>query len=129
MIKLQNGKFYLENGFSKFGTLLLLRDEVKLAKEYNLSIQVGRTVLSFELGTKEVLILPEPEKVQFQINVTKNEEEEAANQNNISIRKMSNDSHESNFNASPNYKSSLNEISDLGEEKSKLLERKKLDIN
>jgi len=117
MIKLQNGKFYLENGFSKFGTLLLLRNEVKLAKEYNLSIQVGRTVLSFELGTKEVLILPEPEKVQFQINVTKNEEEEAANQNNISIRKMSNDSHESNFNASPNYKSSLNEISDLGEEK------------
>jgi len=60
MIKLQNGKFYLENGFSKFGTLLLLRDEINLAKEYNLSIQVGRTVLSFELGTKEIFVLPEP---------------------------------------------------------------------
>lgn len=61
MIKLTKGKFLLENGFSKFGTLLLLRDEVPLHKEYSTSVQVGRTVLSFDVSTKEeIQIVPEP---------------------------------------------------------------------
>jgi hypothetical protein len=61
MIKLHNGKFLLENGFSKFGTLLLLRGEVPLHKEYGTSVQIGRTVLAFDLATKEeIQIVPEP---------------------------------------------------------------------
>ncbi len=61
MIRLRQGKFFIENGFSKFGTLMLMRDEMQLNKEYGLSIQVGKTLLSFELQTKEVVVSePEP---------------------------------------------------------------------
>jgi len=63
MINLRDGKFLLENGFSKFGTLLLLRGEIPLHKEYNTLIQTGRTVLSFDLSTKEeIQIVPEPQQ-------------------------------------------------------------------
>jgi len=61
MIKLANGKFLLENGFSKFGTLLMLKGDVPLHKEYSTSVQIGRTVLAFDLATREeIQIVPEP---------------------------------------------------------------------
>jgi len=111
MIKLVNGKFYLENGFSKFGTLLLLRDEIQLAKEYNLSVQVGRTVLTFELCTKEVLVLPkQEEKIQSQEIYGKKEESDLPKENIVSVRKLSSYSNESLICSNQDFKSSLNEL-------------------
>lgn len=109
MIKFANGKFYLENGFSKFGTLLLLRDEIKLAKEYDLSIQVGRTVLNFELGTKEVLVFPEPQTIQS--------EENNELFNNIPVRKLSDYSNDSNHAGNVEFKRNINEICASPEDK------------
>lgn len=58
MLRHFDGVFYLENGFSKFGTLVLFQKEYQLTQKHGLTLQVGKTVLNFELGTK-VIIEPE----------------------------------------------------------------------
>lgn len=46
-IKLQNGKFLLEDNNSKFGTLVLVKQRTPLIQLYNKAVQVGRTVINF----------------------------------------------------------------------------------
>ena len=56
MIKLQNGKFILEDNDSKFGTMVLVKQRTPLLPLYNKAVQVGRTVINFcakELKTVE----------------------------------------------------------------------------
>ena len=46
-IKLENGKFLLEDNTSKFGTLVLVKQRTPLLPLYNKAVQVGRTVINF----------------------------------------------------------------------------------
>ena len=47
MIKLQNGKFILEDNDSKFGTMVLVKQRTPLLPLYNKAVQIGRTVINF----------------------------------------------------------------------------------
>jgi len=47
-----NGKFYLNDNESKFGTLVLVKNYFTLDPDFDPAIQVGRTVLSFSLNNK-----------------------------------------------------------------------------
>lgn len=46
-IKLDKGKFMLEDNQSKFGTLVLVKQRTPLLTGYNKAVQVGRTVINF----------------------------------------------------------------------------------
>jgi len=50
-IKLENGKFLLEDNTSKFGTLVLVKQRTPLLPFYNKAVQVGRTVINFSVKT------------------------------------------------------------------------------
>jgi hypothetical protein len=43
----QNGRFYLEDNLSKFGTLVLAKGEIELEPEMTKAVQIGRSVISF----------------------------------------------------------------------------------
>ena len=48
-IKLENGKFMLEDNQSKFGTLVLIKKRTPLLPGFNKAVQVGRTVINFSV--------------------------------------------------------------------------------
>ena len=48
-IKLENGKFTLEDNQSKFGTLVLIKRRTPLLPTFNKAVQVGRTVINFSV--------------------------------------------------------------------------------
>lgn len=48
-IKLENGRFLLEDNNSKFGTLVLVKQRTPLLPTYNKAVQVGRTVINFSV--------------------------------------------------------------------------------
>jgi len=48
-LKCINGKFYLSDLNSKFGTLMLVRKPLELKADTGLTLQAGRTVLSFSV--------------------------------------------------------------------------------
>jgi pSer/pThr/pTyr-binding forkhead associated (FHA) protein len=43
----ENGKFYLEDNLSKFGTLVLSKENIELEPEMTKAVQIGRSVISF----------------------------------------------------------------------------------
>lgn len=47
IIKYKPEGFYIEDNKSKFGTLVLLKENFPLMLEYTAAVQVGRTVVSF----------------------------------------------------------------------------------
>ena len=47
-INYENGKFYLKDNSSKFGTLVLLNHPINISEE-KIAVQIGRTVLTFAL--------------------------------------------------------------------------------
>jgi len=53
-IKLENGKFMLEDNQSKFGTLVLVKQRTPLLPGYNKAVQVGRTVINFSVKATNV---------------------------------------------------------------------------
>lgn len=55
-IRLQGGKFYLDDENSKFGTLVQVKRPVSLEMTEQLTIQTGRTLLTFELRKPWTLI-------------------------------------------------------------------------
>ena len=42
-----NGRFYLEDNLSKFGTLVLAKGQIDLEPEMTKAVQIGRSVISF----------------------------------------------------------------------------------
>ena len=42
-----NGRFYLEDNLSKFGTLVLAKGQIELEPEMTKAVQIGRSVISF----------------------------------------------------------------------------------
>lgn len=53
-IKFSNGKFYLQDNNSKFGTLVLLKSNPRLEFHKEVTVQIGRTVVSFEVRHKKI---------------------------------------------------------------------------
>jgi len=51
VLKYREDGFYLEDNNSKFGTIVLVREQVQLKEDYSIAFQSGRTVLSFTLRT------------------------------------------------------------------------------
>ena len=49
IIKCKTDGFYVEDNCSKFGTIVLLKDNLKLEEDHTMAVQVGRTVLSFTI--------------------------------------------------------------------------------
>ena len=43
----ENGRFYLEDNLSKFGTLVLAKEQIELDPEMTKAVQIGRSVISF----------------------------------------------------------------------------------
>lgn len=54
IIKYQPDGMYIEDNRSKFGTLVLLKEEFPLELEYTSAVQVGRTVVSFTVRNTAV---------------------------------------------------------------------------
>ena len=44
---IENGRFYLEDNLSKFGTLVLAKGSIELEPEMTKAVQIGRSVISF----------------------------------------------------------------------------------
>lgn len=49
IIKCKPDGFYVEDNCSKFGTIVLLKNNLKLEEDHTMAVQVGRTVLSFTI--------------------------------------------------------------------------------
>lgn len=49
IIKCKNDGFYIEDNTSKFGTIILLKEKLRLRLGYTMAVQVGRTVVSFTI--------------------------------------------------------------------------------
>ena len=55
----QNGRFYLEDNLSKFGTLVLAKGQIELEPEMTKAVQIGRSVISFTVKPYQPT-LPQP---------------------------------------------------------------------
>ena len=49
IIKCKKDGFYIEDNLSKFGTIVLLKDKMRLAEDHTAAVQVGRSVVSFTI--------------------------------------------------------------------------------
>jgi hypothetical protein len=49
IIKCRKDGFYIEDNLSKFGTIVLLKEKMRLAEEHTMAVQVGRSVVSFTI--------------------------------------------------------------------------------
>lgn len=49
IIKCKKDGFYIEDNLSKFGTIVLLKEKMRLAEEHTMAVQVGRSVVSFTI--------------------------------------------------------------------------------
>ncbi len=49
IIKCKQDGFYIEDNTSKFGTIILLKDKLRLKAQHTMAVQVGRTVISFTI--------------------------------------------------------------------------------
>ena len=52
ILKVQNGEVYIIDAKSKFGTLLLLRKPIEVKEGKTLSLQTGRTMMSFSIKSE-----------------------------------------------------------------------------
>jgi len=56
-IKLERGSLYLEDNNSKFGTLVQMNGPLRITRESDIVIQIGRTMLSFAIQKKKSKIM------------------------------------------------------------------------
>ena len=49
IIKCKKDGFYVEDNLSKFGTIVLLKDKMRLQEDHTMAIQAGRSVVSFTI--------------------------------------------------------------------------------
>ena len=54
VVKYREDGFYIEDNNSKFGTIVLLKDKLRLDENNTIAVQVGRTVASFTVRTIDV---------------------------------------------------------------------------
>lgn len=49
IIKCKQDGFYIEDNTSKFGTIIMLKNKLRLKAHHTMAVQVGRTVISFTI--------------------------------------------------------------------------------
>ena len=49
IIKYKKDGFYMEDNLSKFGTIVLIKEKLRLSEDHTVAIQVGRSVVSFTI--------------------------------------------------------------------------------
>ena len=54
IIKCKRDGFYIEDNLSKFGTIVLLKNTLRLAEDHTMAVQVGRSVVSFTIKNIDV---------------------------------------------------------------------------
>ena len=54
IIKCKKDGFYIEDNLSKFGTIVLLKNTLRLAEDHTMAVQVGRSVVSFTIKNIDV---------------------------------------------------------------------------
>lgn len=54
IIKCRKDGFYIEDNLSKFGTIVLLKEKLRLAEDHTMAVQVGRSVVSFTIKNIDV---------------------------------------------------------------------------
>lgn len=54
IIKCRKDGFYIEDNLSKFGTIVLLKNSLRLAEDHTMAVQVGRSVVSFTIKNIDV---------------------------------------------------------------------------
>ena len=54
IIKCRKDGFYVEDNLSKFGTIVLLKNTLRLAEDHTMAVQVGRSVVSFTIKNIDV---------------------------------------------------------------------------
>ena len=54
IIKCKKDGFYVEDNLSKFGTIVLLKNTLRLAEDHTMAVQVGRSVVSFTIKNIDV---------------------------------------------------------------------------
>ena len=54
IIKCKKDGFYIEDNLSKFGTIVLLKEKLRLAEDHTMAVQVGRSVVSFTIKNIDV---------------------------------------------------------------------------
>ena len=54
IIKCRKDGFYIEDNLSKFGTIVLLKNTLRLAEDHTMAVQVGRSVVSFTIKNIDV---------------------------------------------------------------------------
>jgi hypothetical protein len=64
IIKCKSDGFYIEDNTSKFGTIILLKDKLRLKASHTMAVQVGRTVISFTIK----FVQSEKEKLKSDIS-------------------------------------------------------------
>ena len=74
-IKLENGRFTLEDNQSKFGTLVLIKKRTPLLPGFNKAVQVGRTVINFSVKSIMSTTVKNASATQF-TDVENNQNEE-----------------------------------------------------
>lgn len=64
IIKCKHDGFYIEDNTSKFGTIILLKNKLRLKAHHTMAVQVGRTVISFTIK----YVQSEREKIKSDIS-------------------------------------------------------------
>jgi len=64
IIKCHKDGFYIEDNTSKFGTIILLKNKLRLKAQHTMAVQVGRTVISFTIRFQQ----SEKEKLKSDIS-------------------------------------------------------------
>ena len=54
IIKCKKDGFYIEDNLSKFGTIVLLKNTLRLAEDHTMAVQVGRSVVSFTIKNIDI---------------------------------------------------------------------------
>lgn len=49
IIKCRKDGFYIEDNLSKFGTIVLMKNKMRLEEDHTMAIQAGRSVVSFTI--------------------------------------------------------------------------------
>ena len=83
IIKCRKDGFYIEDNLSKFGTIVLLKNTLRLAEDHTMAVQVGRSVVSFTIKNIDVdRKMREKLKREIAPLLAKNKKQNQANNNN-----------------------------------------------
>ena len=98
IIKCKKDGFYIEDNLSKFGTIVLLKEKMRLAEEHTSAVQVGRSVVSFAIKNIDAR-----EKLKREIEPLLARNRNKNNEGGAAIPRSSSTEHHTNMQNDPTY--------------------------